>query len=399
VLAGTTPRRFALAVLGSLALGLSGCGSSSSSDTGSTSSSTPGTQASSGGGSTTKQPASSSKPPAGPYSPPKGAKPDPLRSRQYGLDEIGLPAAWKKSGGQGVTIAIVDSGVDLSHPDLTSRLGAGHDFVGNDSTPKDENGHGTHVAGIAAAATENGVGVSGGAPDAKIMPVRVLDSKGSGSQANIGKGIQWAADHGAKVINLSLGESGLAGKLLRGGELNEDIEHAVQRGAVVVAAAGNDGTASKPYRSTTPVLIVGAVDSNRQPAKFSNFGATDAVTAPGVQIDSTLPEYSTEQSDAHGKGYGYLDGTSMAAPYVSAVAALLVAQGRTPQQVIDAIEATAKNPNHVQKLGLGIVDAAAAVASPKDVKPKSSSGSSQPATTTPAKKQPKRQRGGGRKRG
>jgi subtilisin family serine protease len=128
------------------------------------------------------------------------------------------------------------------------------------------------------------------------------------------------------------------------------------------------------------VLIVGAVDDNGQPAKFSNVGATDAVTAPGVQIDSTLPTYSTEQSDEHGRDYGYLDGTSMAAPYVSALAALLVAQGRTPQQVINAVEATAKNPNHVQKLGLGIVDSEAAITSPHDIKPKTSSGgsSSQP---------------------
>jgi subtilisin family serine protease len=383
-----------------LAPGLAACGSSSSqsADAGTTTTSTSdGGGGSTKTGSTAKSPAAA-KPQAGPYKP-KDPKGDPLRSRQYGLDEISLPQAWKTSAAQGVTIAIVDSGVDLDHPDLKSRLVAGHDFVDNDSTPKDENGHGTHVAGIAAAATDNGVGIAGGAPDAKLMPVRVLGKDGSGSQENIGKGIQWAADHGAKVINLSLGESGLAGELLRGGQLNGDIEHAVRKGAVVVAAAGNDGSASKPYRTSTPVVIVGAVDDNGQPAKFSNFGATDAVTAPGVQIDSTLPTYSTEESDQHGKGYGYLDGTSMASPFVAAVAALLVAQGRTPQETINAIEATAKNPDHVQKLGLGIVDAAAAVAAAKDIKPKSSSGgtTTEPSSGSGGQKQSSRE-GGKRRR-
>jgi type VII secretion-associated serine protease mycosin len=372
--------------LPALVLAMTACGGGSDSGSNSTPPTTKSAATTTGTGAKTTSPKPAAKKAAGgPYAPPKGAVPDPYRSRQYAIDDLNLPAAWKTSAGQGVTIAIVDSGVDLSHPDLKGRLVPGHDFVGNDSTPKDENGHGTHVAGIAAAATDNGVGISGGAPDAKLMPVRVLDSKGSGSQTNIGKGIAWAADHGARVINLSLGESGLAGQLLRGGQLNSDIEHAVRKGAVVVAAAGNDGTASKPYRATTPVLIVGAVDENGQPARFSNFGASDAVTAPGVQIYSTLPNYSTEQSDQHGQGYGYLDGTSMAAPYVSAVAALLVAQGRTPQQVIDAIQATARNPQHVAKLGLGIVDAHAAVTSAHDVKPKTTSPSTTPKTGTTTK--------------
>ncbi len=393
--------RPALAALSALALAaaLPACGSSSASSADSGSSSTSSTQASSGS-STTKKAASSTKPAAAPYSPPKGAKPDPLRGRQYGLDEIDLPAAWKKSAAQGVTIAIVDSGVDLSHPDLKSRLVAGHDFVGNDSTPKDENGHGTHVAGIAAAATENGVGVSGGAPDAKIMPVRVLDSKGSGSQANIGKGIQWAADHGAKVINLSLGESGLAGELLRGGELNADIEHAVQRGrrrrrrgrqrrhgeqALPHDHAGPDRRRRRLQRPAREVLQL------RRHRRRHRARRADRLDAARV-LDRAVRR-STARATATSTGRRW------PRPYVSAVAALLVAQGRTPQQVIDAIQATAKNPNHVQKLGLGIVDAAAAVASAKDVKPKSSTSEPSSGTETTPKQQPKRERGGGRKRG
>jgi subtilisin family serine protease len=384
------------ATIVSAAFALGGCGSSTPTTASSTasSSSVPTQTGSKPKKSTTPQPA------AAPYQPPKGAAPDPYRSRQYGLDEIHLPQAWKKSAGQGVVIAIVDSGVDLQHPDLKSRLVPGHDFVTSGGNAEDKNGHGTHVAGIAAAATENGVGISGGAPDAKIMPVRVLDQNGQGSTSNINAGIEWAADHGAKVINLSLGESGLAGRLLRGGSLNSAIAHAVRKGAVVVAAAGNDGGANKPYRATTPVLIVGAVDSNGQPAKFSNFGAEDAVTAPGVQVFSTLPTYSTEQSDMHGKGYGYLDGTSMAAPFVSAVAALLVAQGRTPQQVINAIEATAQNPNHLTRLGLGIANAQAAVDSPFDIRPPTPStngGSTSPPASTSTQPQARSHRGGHRK--
>jgi serine protease len=382
-----------VAAVASAVLALSGCGSSTSPAPAGTSS-TPATTTASG---SKTSPARSVKPPAAPYTPPAGAAPDPYRSLQYGIDEIKLPGAWKKSAGQTVVIAIVDSGVDLQHPDLKSRLVPGHDFVTPGGNAEDKNGHGTHVSGIAAAATENGIGISGSAPDAKIMPVRVLDQNGQGSTSNINAGIEWAADHGAKVINLSLGESGLAGRLLRGGSLNSAIAHAVRKGAVVVAAAGNDGGASKPYRATTPVLIVGAVDSNGQPAKFSNFGAEDAVTAPGVQVFSTLPTYSTEQSDMHGLGYGYLDGTSMAAPFVSAVAALLVAQGRTPQEVINAIEATAKNPNHLVKLGLGIVDAQAAVNAPFDIRPPTASSSPSP-TPTSTQPQTKSRRSGRGKR-
>ena len=362
----------------SATLALGGCGSASKTTSATTASTT--AQNSSSSQPTSSAKPSAPKPPAAPYRPSGAA--DPYRSRQYGLEEIRLPEAWQKSGGQKVVIAVVDSGVDLQHPDLKGRLVSGHDFVSSGGDAEDKNGHGTHVAGIAAAATDNGIGIAGGAPAAKIMPVRVLDDKGQGSTSAINDGIEWAAAHGAKVINLSLGESGLAGRLLRGGALNSAISQATRAGAVVVAAAGNDGTASKPYRATTPVLIVGAVDQNGQPAKFSNFGAEDAVTAPGVQIFSTLPTYSTELSDQHGTGYGYLDGTSMAAPYVSAVAALLVAQGRTPQEVINAIEATAKNPNHLTKLGLGIVDAQAAVNAPKDIKAPAPSTAPAPASST-----------------
>ncbi|WP_223206060.1 S8 family peptidase [Streptomyces xanthii] len=298
-------------------------------------------------------------------------KADPLRGRQWALDTLRLPDAWKDTEGDDTVIAVVDSGVDLKHPDLKGRLVGGYDFVDGDKKPQDGFGHGTHVAGIAAAHTDNGIGVAGGAPAAKIMPVRVLGADGSGSNGNITRGIVWAADHGADVINLSLGEGPLMSNLLQGGILNAAIQHAHDKGAVVVAAAGNDGAATQPYKVQTPVLVVGASDRDGQPAEFSNFGAQDAVSAPGVGIMSTLPTYGVQltekkNGEVNDSGYGELDGTSMAAPYVAAVAALLHGEGKDPDEIMRIIRDTAKNPDHVEKLGLGVVDAKAAADSADD---------------------------------
>ncbi|MCQ4207855.1 S8 family peptidase [Streptomyces longispororuber] len=289
------------------------------------------------------------------------SKPDPMRDDQWALDAIKLPDAWDTSKGDDTVIAVVDSGADLDHPDLKGRLVDGYDFVDNDDEPKDLNGHGTHVSGIAAAHTDNGVGIAGGAPGAKIMPVRVLGADGSGSNANITKGIVWAADHGADVINLSLGEGPLMSNLLQGGILNQAIQHAHDKGAVVVAAAGNDGADTQPYKVQTPVLVVGASTQAGTAADFSNFGAEQAVSAPGVDILSTLPTYRTKETLKDTSGYGELSGTSMASPYVAAVAALLHDEGLKPDEIISTIRDTAANPKNIAKLGLGVVDAKAAV--------------------------------------
>ncbi|MEV0322950.1 S8 family peptidase [Streptomyces sp. NPDC050658] len=294
------------------------------------------------------------------------SKPDPMRDQQWALDALKLPGAWDESKGDDTVIAVVDTGADLDHPDLKGRLVDGYDFVDGDDEPLDKNGHGTHVSGIAAAHTDNGIGVAGGAPGAKIMPVRVLGANGSGSNANITKGILWAADHGADVINLSLGEGPLMSNLLQGGILNAAFKHAHDKGAVVVAAAGNDGKDTQPYKVSTPVVVVGASDQDGRPADFSNFGAQNAVSAPGVGILSTLPTYKVKETLKNDSGYGELDGTSMASPYVAAVAALLHAQDRDPDQIMSALRSTAKNPDDDTKLGLGIVDAEAAVKSKKD---------------------------------
>lgn len=290
---------------------------------------------------------------------------DPLRSEQWALDALRLPDAMDESTGCGTTIAIVDTGVDFEHPDLSGRLVDGVDLIDGDDRPDDENGHGTHVAGIAAATTGNGLGIAGAAPCARIMPVRVLDAKGTGASDTIAEGVRWAAKHGADVINLSLGEAGLIGRLRAGGDLNEAIVDAHELGAVVVAASGNEGTPRlRNYRITVPVIVVGAIDEQGDPAEFSNYGDLRMVVAPGVEILSTAPEGETTIWPEGTDGYAELDGTSMASPYVSGVAALLVARGYEADEVREILFETARDGGDDPHLGAGIVDAAAAVGEP-----------------------------------
>jgi serine protease len=298
---------------------------------------------------------------------------DPLATTQYGLTQSRFTEAWTRSTGSGVIIAIVDTGIDGTHPDLAGKLVAGKSFLTGDPSTSDPNGHGTHVAGIAAAATGNGIGIAGGAPDARLMPIRVLNSLGSGSDDTIAAGIRWAADNGARVINLSLGESGFASRLSKNGALNSAIRYASGRGAVVVAASGNEGKAKRVYRISAPVVVVGAVDASGAPAPFSNFGDNRAVTAAGVGILSTAPVQPTELFPNGTNGYAELDGTSMAAPLVAAEAALLLQIGLSADQVRDRIFQTAVNTTGDPRLGAGIVDATAAL-----------TGSTSQATATPS---------------
>lgn len=248
-------------------------------------------------------------------------------SYQYGLFNTDADHAWDVTlGSSNQEIAVLDTGVDYHHPDLDGKVIRGYDFVQNDWTPQDQNGHGTHVAGIAAAETNNGIGIAGMAPNTKILAVRVLDASGSGSLANIADGIIYAADAGAEVINLSLGCN------CDTQTMENAVNYAWNRGVVVVAAAGNDGvsTTFEPA-SYANVIAVGAVDSNNRKASFSNWGTWVDVMAPGVDIASTYPS----------NRYVYLSGTSMASPYVAGQAALLKAQGRSNAQVRAAIQNTA----------------------------------------------------------
>ncbi|WP_400164518.1 S8 family peptidase [Brevibacillus sp. TJ4] len=245
---------------------------------------------------------------------------------QYGPQRIAAPAAWDVTqGSPEVTVAVVDTGVQLDHPDLRAKIVPGYDFVSNDTSPADGNGHGTHVAGIAAAVTNNRIGIAGVCPLASIMPIRVLDNSGSGDLMNVARGIVYAAQQGAQVINLSLGAPASSSTL------QSAVQYAWSRGAVIVAAAGNDGSATPNYPANfANVIAVASTNENDTKSGFSNYGLWVDVAAPGDQVLSTYPR----------NYYSYLSGTSMAAPHVAGVAALLAAQGKTNEEIVDAILST-----------------------------------------------------------
>ena len=281
-------------------------------------------------------------------------------SYQWGLPQVNAPAAWGQSTGAGVTIAVVDTGVDLNHPDLAGKIVSGWDFVNGNSTPQDDHGHGTHVAGIAAATTNNSLGVAGLGWDAKVMPVKVLDSEGSGYDSDVAEGITWAVNHGARVINLSLSGEGWSQTL------QDATDYAFSHGALVVAAAGNCGDPTNYpcvnynpviYPAANPnVLAVGATTSSDIRASFSEYGYFVDVTAPGYSI------YSTVWNDT----YTSMSGTSMASPLVAGLASLVWARKPTLSnaQVANVIMSTAHDlgpSGRDDQYGYGRVDAAAAV--------------------------------------
>jgi serine protease len=324
------------------------------------------------------------------------ASDDPLRGQQWGLDQVRAEPAWRTSTGAGAVVAVVDTGVDFAHPDLRANLLQGATFTGcaKGAAPcgngdfrgpdgnNDADEHGTHVAGIVAADADNGIGVAGVAPDAKILPVKVLEN-GSGAFEEIAAGIRWSVDHGADVVNMSLG--GLPGTqalTLTGVEstVTEAITYANDNGVAVIVAAGNTGT---PFCNTPAfepgAICVASTDRNEAKSWFSelpNKADFKAVSAPGGagavfcedDIVSTVPLGTG--SEACGQAdYDYYAGTSMATPHVAGVAALLYAQGRTLIEVEDALLGTARQPVtgttgiYSPAFGYGIVDAQAAVGS------------------------------------
>jgi serine protease len=311
---------------------------------------------------------------------------DPMRGQQWDFSKIHVADAWAKSTGAGVTVAVIDTGVDATHPDLAGQVLTGYDEIsGTVGGNTDPNGHGTHVAGTIAALTGNGVGVSAIAPDTRILPIRVLGSDGSGYMSDAANGIVYAADHGAEVINMSLGSE------QQDSSVTTAITYARSKGVVVVAAAGNERSSGSPvsYPAADPgVIAVAATDSNDNVASYSNQGSYVDVAAPGSAILSTYPTALASS------GYNTLYGTSMASPHVAAVAALLKAYNPelTPDQVEQALESSAVDLGTAGKdsdYGYGRIDAAAALAAvtPATTAPATSAATTA-ATTSPATTSP-----------
>jgi len=239
---------------------------------------------------------------------------DPKRAEQWALNWVKYESTWSTTTGGWVKVAIVDTGVRASHEDLGGVVLPGIDYVSGGDGRIDPNGHGTHVAGIIAAKVGNGRGIHGAAPGVRILPVRALDANGSGSSSDVIDGIIWAANQGARVINLSLGATSKIDPM------RSAIQYANSKGAVVVAAGGNGylngNQALYPAAYPEPIAVA-AVNVTLQRAAFSNVGSYIDLAAPGENIISTYNSSNTS--------YAYASGTSMAAPYVSAAAALVVA--------------------------------------------------------------------------
>lgn len=247
---------------------------------------------------------------------------DPLYGQQWQYPKIQAPEAWPVTTGYaGVPIAILDTGIDQSHEDLKAKIVKNVNFT-TSKTVDDQYGHGTHAAGSAAAVTNNGLGVAGTCPNCVLYNVKVLGDNGSGSWSAIANGIVWAADNGAKVVNMSLGGSSGSSTV------EAAVNYAWDKGVVLVAAAGNSGSSSPTYPAAyTNVIAVAATDQNDQKASFSNFGSWVDIAAPGVNILSTAPDHRNRIWRS-GVKYATLSGTSMATPHVAGTAGLVWSTGQ-----------------------------------------------------------------------
>ncbi|MGO8997480.1 MAG: S8 family peptidase [Polyangiaceae bacterium] len=288
---------------------------------------------------------------------------DPLYdAKQWHLKRVGAESAWEYTCGRGVTVAVIDTGVACwdkgpfsRGTDLAgTRCERGYDFVNDRDEAADDHGHGTHVAGTIAQTTNNGKGAAGLAFCARLMPIKVLTRQGWGTVANVAEGIRFAADEGAQVINLSLGGP------IKSRILEDAVEHAVGRGVVVVAAAGNSGRSVGWPAAYDGVVAVSASDSSDKIAWFSSRGPEVSIAAPGVAVTQ---QTVCDGGKNHCEIFGTFNGTSMASPHVAGAAALLMAEGVTdPDSVRDALSAGATPKDDASLYGAGILNAGRSVA-------------------------------------
>ena len=263
---------------------------------------------------------------------------DPYLERQWALSQIQIRELWQTtSGGSEILVAVLDTGIDQNHEDLDGKVVVEANFT-DSPTPGDIYGHGTHIAGIIAAYSNNGVGIAGVAPESRLMNVKVADDTGGCQASTVARGIIWAVDNGASVINVSIEFSEPSP------ELEDAVNYAWSRGVVIIAAAGNGGSESPVYPACYENCIaVAAIRQDDTLAPLSNYGDWIDVAAPGFNIYSTLPD----------NGYGYKSGTSFASAYVSGLAALLFSMvtdtngdGKLNDEVRAAIE------NSCQQIGI-----------------------------------------------
>jgi serine protease len=304
---------------------------------------------------------------------------DPMYKSQWHFAMVNAEGAWAVTQGQGVVVAVIDTGVSPGKladgkasrfkrvPDLKeTEFVKGFNFVNNNADPSDGNGHGTHVAGTIAQSTNNGFGVAGLAPKAKIMPIKVLSDAGSGSVADIANGIRFAADNGAKVINMSLGGGMYSATLARA------VKYAHDKGVTVACAAGNGSRQKVEYPAAYPGCVaVSALGPDEKLAFYSSYGKETDIAAPGgdTRVDLNkdgLPDGVLQDTIARGDpnshGFYPYQGTSMATPHVAAAAALVISTGVTdPDRVEAVLKASAKKLNDPIRYGAGGLDAAAAV--------------------------------------
>jgi subtilisin family serine protease len=275
---------------------------------------------------------------------PKAEMPPEIEEQKtpWGIDRVNAKQAWSVTRGAGVKVAVVDTGIDIDHPDLN--IQGGYNAIDPEVSFDDDNGHGTHVAGTIAG-QDNGEGVVGVAPDVLVWGVKVLSGSGSGTFADVIEGMQWCAENGMAVANFSLGAS-------RGTQALADAVKAVsEAGVAIIAAAGNSGRSVGFPAAYPEALAVAASDVNDKTAGFSSRGPEVEVIAPGVGVNSTWP----------GGGYRSISGTSMATPHVVGLAALAVANGASGIDQVRAalLGAAVKLPEipEVQQ-GSGMIDAA-----------------------------------------